>query len=40
VPASAYGFGGPRVEVEIARRFLGVAGRSERYAIIVVPPRP
>ncbi|MBM3526688.1 MAG: glycosyltransferase family 39 protein [Alphaproteobacteria bacterium] len=40
VAASAYGLGGPRVDVEISRSYFGVAGRSERYAIIVVPPRP
>jgi 4-amino-4-deoxy-L-arabinose transferase-like glycosyltransferase len=40
VAASAYGLSGPRVDVEISRRYFGTAGRSERYVIIIVPPRP
>ena len=34
------GAAGRRFEVEIAREYLGTAGPSERYLIIIVPPRP
>jgi hypothetical protein len=33
------GPGSRRVEVELARRFLGVAGRPARYLIVVIPPQ-
>ena len=36
--ASTRGLSGPRVDVEIARYYFGMAGRSRRYAIIIVPP--
>ena len=34
------GTSGRRFEIEIAREYLGSAGPSERYLIIIVPPRP
>jgi hypothetical protein len=38
--AQAAGIGpGLAREVEITRKFLGLAGRAERYAILIVPPR-
>jgi len=30
---------GKRVEVEISRTFLGIAGKPERYVIVTIPPR-
>ena len=33
------GANGRRFEVEIARKYLGTAGPSERYLIVIVPPR-
>jgi hypothetical protein len=30
---------GTRIEVEIVRRYLGVAGKPERYSIVTVPPQ-
>jgi hypothetical protein len=38
--AGALGLTGPRVDVEITRSHFGIAGRSERYTIVIVPPRP
>jgi hypothetical protein len=29
-----------RTEVELVRRYLGVAGKPERYLIITIPPQP
>jgi hypothetical protein len=28
-----------RIELEIARNFLGISGRSHRYVIFIIPPR-
>jgi hypothetical protein len=33
------GSAGRRVEVELSRSYLGVAGPSARYLMIIVPPR-
>jgi hypothetical protein len=37
---AAQGPVGKRIEVEVARRLLGVAGPPARYLIIAIPPRP
>jgi len=36
----ARGPAGKRIEIEISRRYLGIAGASARYVIATIPPRP
>jgi 4-amino-4-deoxy-L-arabinose transferase-like glycosyltransferase len=40
VAASAQGLTGPRVEVDITRSHFGTPGKTGRYLIVIVPPRP